>query len=52
MEGTSQAVLGPFAQQNVPASLPVFLKSEKIPALLDLRKEPEYRPFCDFRPLP
>jgi hypothetical protein len=33
--GTSQAVLGSSDQRKVPASLSLFLKSEKIPALLD-----------------
>jgi hypothetical protein len=32
VEGTSQAVLGSLDQQKVPASLSLFLKSEKIPA--------------------
>jgi hypothetical protein len=45
MEGTRQAVLGPSDHQKVPASLSLFLKSEKIPALLFLRKGPECRPF-------
>jgi len=30
----------------------LFLKSEKIPALLEVGKGPEYRTFSDFRPLP
>jgi hypothetical protein len=30
----------------------VFLKSEKIPALLYLGKGPEYKPFHDFQPVP
>jgi hypothetical protein len=34
VEGTSQAVLGSSEQRKVPASLSLFLKSEKIPALL------------------
>jgi hypothetical protein len=33
-------------------SLSLFLKSEKIPALLHLGKGPEYKPFSDFRPVP
>jgi hypothetical protein len=33
---------------KVSASLSLFLKGEKIPALLYLRKGLEYRPFCDF----
>jgi hypothetical protein len=36
VEGTSQAVLGSSHQPKVPASLSLFLKSEKIPALLYL----------------
>jgi hypothetical protein len=36
---------------EVPASLSLFLKSEKIPALLYVGKEPEYRSFCDLRPV-
>jgi hypothetical protein len=32
VEGTSQAILGSFDQRKVPASLSLFLKSEKIPA--------------------
>jgi hypothetical protein len=34
VEGTSQAVLGSSDQWKVPANLSLFLKSEKIPALL------------------
>jgi hypothetical protein len=52
VEGTSQAVLGSSDQWKVPASLSLFLKSEKIPTLLYLGKGLEYRPFCDFRPVP
>jgi hypothetical protein len=44
VEGTSQAVLGSSNQLKVPTSLPLFLKSEKIPALLSLGKGPKYRP--------
>jgi hypothetical protein len=33
-------------------SLSLFLKSEKIPALLYVGKGPQYRPFHDFRPVP
>jgi hypothetical protein len=51
VEGTSQAVLGSSNQQKVPVSLSVFLKSEKVPALLYLGKGPEYWPFHDFRPV-
>jgi len=36
VESTSQAVLGSSHQPKVPASLSLFLKSEKIPALLYL----------------
>jgi len=43
--GTRQAVLGSSDQRQVPASLSLFLKSEKIPALLYVGKRPEYRPF-------
>jgi hypothetical protein len=45
VEGTSQAVLGSSDQRKVPSNLSLFLKSEKIPALLYVRKRPEYRPF-------
>jgi hypothetical protein len=51
VEGTRQAVLGSSDQRNVPDSLSLFLKSEKIPALLYVGKGPEYRPFHDFRPV-
>jgi hypothetical protein len=34
VEGISQDVLGSSDQRKVPASLSLFLKSEKIPALL------------------
>ncbi len=47
---TSQALLGSSDQQKVPATL--FLKSEKIQALLSVGKGPEYRPFSDFRHVP
>jgi hypothetical protein len=40
VEDTSQAVLGSSDQQKVPTSLSLFLKSEKIPALLDEGKGP------------
>ncbi len=33
-------------------ALSLFLKCEKIPALLYVGKGREYRPFCDFRPVP
>jgi hypothetical protein len=51
VEGTSQAALRSSEQRKVPASLSLFLKSEKIPALLYKGKEPEYRPFRNFRPV-
>jgi hypothetical protein len=51
-EGTSQAVLGSSDQRKVAASLSLFLKSEKIPALLYVGKGHEYKPFLDFRPVP
>ncbi len=49
VEGTNQAVLGTSDQRKVPASLSLFLKSEKIPALLYVGKGPEYRPLPDLR---
>ncbi len=52
MEGTNQAVLGSSDQQKVPASLSLFLKSERIPTLLYIGKGPEYRPLHDFRLVP
>ncbi len=54
MEGIGQAILGSSDQWEVPASLSLFLKSEKIPALLYLGKGPEYRPFSivDLLPQP
>jgi hypothetical protein len=48
VERTSQAVLGSSDQPNVPASLSLFLKSEKIPARLYEGEEPNYRPSRDF----
>jgi hypothetical protein len=39
-------------QWKVPASLSLFLKSEKIPALLCIGRGPTYRPFCDLRSVP
>ncbi len=45
--GTNQAVLGSSDQLKVPASLSLFLKSEKIPALLYLGKGLEYKPFSE-----
>ncbi len=38
VEGTSQAVPGSFDHRKAPPSLPLFLKSEKIPALLSVGK--------------
>ncbi len=52
MEGTSQAVLGSSDQWKGLTSLSLFLKSEKIPALLYLRKGPEYLSCRGFRPIP
>jgi hypothetical protein len=53
VEGTTQAILGSSDQQRkLPASLSLFLKSEKIPSLLYLGKGPEYRPFRDLRSVP
>jgi hypothetical protein len=48
LEGTSKAVLGSSDQWNVPVSLSLLLKSEKILALLYEGKGHEYRPFRDF----
>jgi len=44
--------VGSSDQQKVPTSLSLFLKSEKIPALLYVGIGPEYRPFTDFLPVP
>jgi hypothetical protein len=52
VEVSSQAVLGSPDQRKVPASLSLFLKSEKIPALVCVGKGFEYRPFHDFQPVP
>ncbi len=49
VEGTSQAVLGFSDKRKVPASLSLFLKSDKIPDLLYVGKGPEYWPFRDLR---
>ncbi len=43
-QASTQAVLGSSNQLKVPTSLSLFLKSEKIPALLSVGKGPEYRP--------
>ncbi len=51
LEGTNQAILGSSDQPKLPASLSLFLKSGKIPALLYVGKGREYKPFCDFRPV-
>jgi hypothetical protein len=48
VKGTSQAVLGSSNQRKVPAGLSLFLKSEKIQAVLYGEKGPEYRPVHDF----
>ncbi len=45
VERTSQAVLGSSNQRRVPASLSLFLKSEKIRALLYIGKGPVLRLF-------
>ncbi len=52
VEGTSQAILGSSDQRKLPASLSLFLKSEKIPSPLYLGRGPEYRPFRDLRSVP
>jgi hypothetical protein len=52
VEGTSQAVLGSSNQRKVPASLSLFLKSEKLPALFKVGKGPKDRRFCDFQLVP
>jgi hypothetical protein len=52
VEGTIQAVLESSDQRKVPASLSLFLKSGKIPAVLYIGKVPEYRPFRDLRSVP
>jgi hypothetical protein len=39
VEGTSQALQGSSAQWKVPASLSLFVKSEKTPALLYVGKD-------------
>ncbi len=48
VERTSQAVVGSSDERKVPANLSLFLKSDKIPALLYVGKGPEYSPFRDF----
>jgi hypothetical protein len=48
-QGTSQVVLGSSDGQKVTASQSLFLKSEKIPALLYKGKGPEYRPFSLYK---
>jgi hypothetical protein len=52
VEGTSQAVLRSPDPWKVPASLSLFLKSEKIPALLYVGKGPEHWSLRAFRPIP
>jgi hypothetical protein len=49
VEGTSHAALGSSDQRKVPASLSLFLKLGKIPALFYVGKGHEYRPFRDLR---
>jgi hypothetical protein len=44
--------MGSSDQQKVRASLSLFLKNEKIPALLYGGKRPEYRLFRNFQPVP
>jgi hypothetical protein len=51
VESTSHVVLGSSDQRKVQASLSLFLKSEKIPALLYVGKGPEYMPFREFQPV-
>ncbi len=48
MEGTSQDILGSSDQRKVPASLSLFLKSKKIPALLYIGKGPSTGPSVIF----
>ncbi len=48
MEGTSEAILGSSDQRNLSGSVSLFLKSEKISALLYVRKGLEDTPFHDF----
>jgi hypothetical protein len=43
VKGISQAVLGSSDQRKVPTSLSLFLKSEKIPALLYEGERPEFK---------
>ncbi len=52
MEGIIEAVLESSDERKVPASLSLFLKSGKFPAVLYIGKGPEYRPFCDLRSVP
>jgi hypothetical protein len=52
VEGTSQAVLGSSDQRKIPASLSLFLKSEKIRALLYLGKDLSTGPSVIFDLLP
>ncbi len=51
VEGTSQDIPGSSAHRKVLAGLSLFLKSEKIPALIYEGKGLEYRPFPHFRPV-
>jgi hypothetical protein len=55
VEGTCQAVLGSSDEpegSNYQPALSLFLKSERIPALLYVGKGPEYKPFFDLRSVP
>jgi hypothetical protein len=47
-----QRQVGSSHRWKVPANLPLFLKSEKIPTMFYGRKEPKFRPFRDFQPIP
>ncbi len=48
VEGTSQDILRSSDQRKVPASLSLYLKSEKIPALLYIGKGPSTGPSVIF----
>jgi len=52
VEGIIEAVLESSDERKVLASLSLFLKSGKFPAVLYIGKGPEYRPFCDLRSVP
>jgi hypothetical protein len=53
LEGVPPRLYWVFLEERkVPASLSLFLKREKIPALLYIGKGPEYRPFsCTYSSL-